>query len=106
MDAENLEVLTAVRLTDPAGVTRAAAEVWFNGAAVAGPEVVAAGRRFDDLGIQLVTEDARVPKKRLPALEGVQVSAADPDAVDADEGLARPGLRGLGDGAHELTGLL
>jgi hypothetical protein len=44
--------------------------------------------RIDDFDAQFVAEDARVVEKRLPAGERVEISAADTDAVHADECIA------------------
>ena len=43
----------------------------------------------EDLDAELVPEDARVVEKRLPSSEGVEVGAADADAMHAHQRLAR-----------------
>ena len=45
---------------------------------------------LDDLDAQLVSEDARIGEERLVALVGVQVGAADADAVHAHQRFAGP----------------
>ena len=43
----------------------------------------------EDLGPEFVAEDARIFKKGLPTMEGVDVRATDPDPPDPDASLAR-----------------
>jgi hypothetical protein len=60
----------------------------------------------ENLGAEFVAEDAGVFEERLASAEGVQVGAADADAVDADEGVAGFGIAWfVGVDAIETTGL-
>src|SRR5712691_7090275 len=81
MNAEHLEPHAAVRLSNTARNAGAAAQVRFDGAPIAGPDPLGIAGDLDDLDPQLVPEDARIDEERLVALVGVQVGAADPDAV-------------------------
>ena len=86
VDAEDLEILAAVVSSQPAHAAAAAAQVRLNGAAVAAMQAVAAGRHVEDFRAQLMAEDSGIAEKRLLAIEGVQIGAADADAVDAHQG--------------------
>src|SRR5262249_42148644 len=105
VDAEHLERLAAIRPVKPAGVTVAAAQVRLDSTAVAGLHA-GADPGVEQLHPEVGPEDARVAEKRLPSCKGVQISAADADAVNAHEGAVwRRGGRcdGL---TGELAGLL
>jgi hypothetical protein len=83
----------------------AAVDVGFDRAAIAGFEAVRFGAGIDDLDAELVTQNARVVEERLFAGEGVEVGAADADAVNAHEGFAGSGRRfGSVVGGGEVAG--
>src|SRR5262249_14941363 len=97
MNAKNVQFLAAIGLADPAGMAVTAAQVRFHRAAVASFDAVSPGGDLDNFDAKFMAKYAGIVKERLPAGEGVQVSATDADAVNSNQGLARlqagpPGL--------------
>ena len=72
-----------------ASKTAPAIDVRLDRATVAGLESVRLVAGVDDLDAELVPKNARVVEKRLPSSEGVEVGAADADAMHAHQRLAR-----------------
>ena len=91
MDAEDLEVLAAVARAAAAGETLLAVQVGLDRAAVADAHVADALAGRDHFDAQLVARDARVAVERHLAQVAGNVRPADPDAVDADDGVAEAG---------------
>ncbi len=89
-----------------------AAHIGLDGAAVAHFErrggmirPASTGSDLQHFNAQLVAQDAGIGKKGLPAGEGVQIGAADADAADAHQHLARRGPRRRHVGCQKLTRL-
>ena len=96
VDAEDLQVLAAVRRPRRQAKHCLAVDVRLDRAAVAGLDVGHAGADRDDFDAQLVAGNARVAEERHLAEIAADVGAADADAMDADEGFAAAGGRGSG----------
>ncbi len=94
VDAEDFELLAAVRLAAAAGVTVRVVDVRLDGAAVAGLDVRHALADRHDLDAQLVAGDARIAEERHLAEIAADVGAADADTVDAHQRLAGTGFFG------------
>ena len=104
LDTQHLEGRAAVWLAAPAGDALAAIDVRLDGAAVARSHVCDRGADGQHLDPQLMAEDAGVGKKRLLAVERVDVGAADADPPHADERLVRTGFwRRLGGDAGQAA---
>ena len=88
--AQQFDLPAAARKTAPA------IDVRLDRATVAGLEPVRVAAGVEDLDAELVTEDARVVEKRLPSSEGVEVGAADADAMHAHQRFARLARDGAG----------
>ncbi len=89
--AQHLQVFAAIARAAAAGEAFLAIDVWLDGAAIAGLHVRDPLAHRQHLHAQFMTGDARVTVERHLAQETTVVSAADTDAVDADERLARRG---------------
>jgi hypothetical protein len=87
-------------------MTLTAAEVRLNGTTVARLQVVLSARGFEHFDGEFMAQDPRIGKEWLSAGEGMQVGAADADAVNADQGLARSGSRRRGVRTHKGPRLL
>ena len=103
--AEDLQALATVVLAGAAGVALAAAQIRLDGAAVARTDAASVRGRFDHLDAQLVPEHARISEIRLPSGKGVQVRAADPDAMDSHQRFVRARLGRSRVDAGESSGL-
>lgn len=105
--AQHLQVHAAVGLAGPTRNAPPAVEAPLDGAAIAnlhGCHAVADGDPFD---AQLVAEDARVGEIGHLAVEGVDVGAANADAVNAHHGLSGRWVAGwIGPTQCEPTGAL
>jgi hypothetical protein len=91
VDAEYLQALAAVALAAFAGNAMFAVQVRLHGAAVANRNVRYAltdGEYFD---AELVTNQTRIRKKRLSSGKGVNIRAANPDAMNAHKGFSGAG---------------
>ena len=88
VDAEDPQRLAAVRPAAQAGARLRIVQERAHRAEIADPHAGVAGRNRLHRDRQLVAEHARIGEERLAPGVGVQVGAADADAVDADEGLA------------------
>src|SRR5262249_17909898 len=96
VDAERLVVLAAVCVPAGAGVALLAVDVRLDGGPVAGPDVRHALADRQHFHAEFVPRDARVAEERHLAEVAGEVGAADADAPDADDRLARPRARRLG----------
>ena len=107
VDAQDLQLLAAVRVAAAAGVAVGIINIRLHGAAVAGLDVGDALADGDDLDAQLVAGDARVAEEGHLAEVAAEVRPADADPVDAHQGLAGSGRGGLGgvDEGEVLGGL-
>src|SRR5208282_2937623 len=94
---QDLQVLAAVAAAAPAGEAALAVQVRLHRTAVARLDVRHAGADVQDLDAKLVAGDARVAVKGHLAEIAADVGAADADAVDAHQGIARFGPVGLRD---------
>jgi hypothetical protein len=98
MNTQNPERFAAIRTVQQAGVANSATDVRFHGATRAGLDIPVVGGRADHLHAQLVAENPGIGKEGLTAGEGVQIGAANTDAVDSNESFSGSGLdqgRGL-----------
>jgi len=92
MNPEAFELNAAVGFAASASDAISTVEVGVDGAQIAGRDVRYTITDSQDFDAELVAEDAGIAEERLPALEGMQVSAANANRADSDEGLARAGL--------------
>jgi hypothetical protein len=83
VDSQHLQVHAAVGFATAASDAASAIEVRFDRAAVARFDVFGRTTYRNHLDANLVTEYSRVAEKRLPSIEGMDVGAADTDAVNA-----------------------
>ena len=82
---EDDERLAGVLEPAPARIARSASDRRSDRGSIAGRQARHGGTDLEHLDRELVPEDAGVAEERLPAAEGVEVRAADPDASDADQ---------------------
>src|SRR6185503_1030071 len=105
--AEDLEALAAVAPSRAARAAFLAVQIGLDRAALPGLHVRDARSGLEDLDAQLVAGNARIAVEGHLAQESGDVGAADADAEDPDERLARGGLLRLVDlDLRVLPGLL
>jgi hypothetical protein len=96
-DAEGLVRRATIGQPSPARVTFLAVQIRLDRAAVADRDVGHAGTDRQHLDAELVPRNARIGVKRHLAEKPAEVRAADADAVNAEERLARPRRGRFGD---------
>ena len=92
MHTQNPQILATIRSAAAAGQAGAAVEVRLHGHLVTNLHTINSRTDSENLGAELVAENAGIFEEGLASAEGVQVGAADADAVDADEGVAGSGI--------------
>ena len=106
MHTQNPQTFATVRSAAAAGQAVAAVEVRLHCHLVTNLHTINSRTDSENLGAELVAEDAGILEEGLASAEGVQVGAADADAVDADQGVAGSGIAGfVGVDAIETAGL-
>jgi len=95
MDAQDLEFITAVAATLLAGKASRVVNVGFHAAAIASMDIVHVWADLQNFHSQFMAGDARVTVKWKLAQVATQIRTANTDAVNSDQGLARPGGRGF-----------
>ena len=105
MDAEDGDVDAAIGLAAAAGDADAAGEIGVDRDPLAGVEGAARGR-LDHLTGEFVAHHAGISEERLVAGVDMIIGAAQADAADADQQVARPRLRRIALDRAEVEGLL
>jgi hypothetical protein len=106
MDTEDAQVDATIGLIVPAGYALAAIDVRLDGAAIAGFETAFVGADLNNLDAKLVAENAWISEKRLATVKGVDVRAADANAMDQHKGVVGIGWeRRRGVNCAEVAGL-
>ena len=104
--AQDPQTFATIRSAAAAGQAVAAVEVRLHCHLVTNLHAINPRTDSENLGAEFVAEDAGIFEERLASAEGMQVGAADADAVDADEGVAGFGIAWfVGVDAIETTGL-
>jgi hypothetical protein len=85
VDAQHLQAHAAVGFATAASDAAGAIEIRFDRAAVAPFEVFGRTTHRNHLDAKLVTKYSRIAEKRLSSTEGMDVGAADADAVNAHQ---------------------
>jgi hypothetical protein len=91
MDADHLDVGTAIGRSFPAGTTGSAVDIRLQTTPVTDRDVRHTVPHRKDLETEFMAKDARITKEGLPSVEGMVIGAAEPDAVDADHCLPGSG---------------
>jgi hypothetical protein len=104
--AQDPQTFATIRSAAAAGQAVAAVEVRLHRHLVTNLHAINSRTDGENLGAEFVAEDAGILEEGLASSEGMQVGAADADAVDADQGVAGSGIaRFVGVDAFETTGL-